>query len=136
MNQGLTLLSGEDVDESPFVLYIFFNGEGNCLCLEDWPNWVDLNGKFGDKLQIKGVFNGGDRDQFLLFAKGLGLPFPLYEDVGGSLRASLKAAPGLVTKVLIGPSGAILFADTNQESPRDQRYFVERIGAHISHWMR
>ena len=131
--KSLALIVGEEPETMPFTLYIFFHADGICRCLEDWPHWVDLYAQHGGLLAIKGIFNGTDRQKYLDFGKGMGLPFPLYEDPGNYFRSQMNVPPNSITKILVGPSG-IVFADSNQESPKDQRYFIRRLEDHLSRW--
>ena len=128
----LTLIQGAEAQEStPYTLYVFFHGDGNCACLEDWPNWMDLANSYTGLLQLKGVFNGESETKFVDFSTGVNLPFPLYRDSGNTLRNQFGVFPGEVVKVLIGPSGQVLLLDSDQVKAKDQVYFVQRVKDHL-----
>jgi len=121
-------------EAKPFTLYIFFHADGDCGCLEDWPNWVEMHANHQDILNVKGVFNGVDQEKFLGFSRGFDLQFPLFSDPGGAFRENLGVRRGAVSKFLMGPTGEILLADTNQTSPRKQKAFKERLSEHLNRY--
>ncbi len=129
---NLELLSGAEPDtESPFTLLLFFHGEGDCDCLKDWPNWIDISNEFEGVLQVKGIYNGNDKEKFISFAQGYALPFPIYEDRSNAIHQEYKVTPSTVVKILLDSNGSIVFSDSNQFSPLDQNYFRKRLQAHI-----
>ena len=128
--EGLQLIKGTP-GSAPFILYLFFHADGNCGCLEDWPNWVDLSNEYPTILQVMGIFNGQSEVKFLGFGDGMGLPFPLYRDPSGSFRHEMRVLPNTVTKILVGPSDEILLADAQQISQKVQRDFKKRVREHL-----
>lgn len=131
--ESLELISGEHPEafQSGFLLVIFFHADGQCSCLEDWPNWIRFDQELGDELTVIGVFNGADKKKFLDFSKGVGLNIPLYADQG-ELRSNLGVLEGDITKTLILNSNYILIQDSQQTEPRDQQRFFKRLRHHLN----
>ena len=135
-DDGLVLISGKEIEtEGRLTLYLFFHADGECGCLDDWPNWVDLCQEYEGFLNVKGIFNGGDEEKFLSFAKGVGLPFPLYRDRTEGLRKSLRVPPYLTSKLLVDPNGEMLIFDCDQAKPQDQSDFTKRVKEHLKRYL-
>lgn len=117
--------------ESDFLLVVFFHGEGQCGCLDDWPNWNLLADKHAERLQVIGVFNGADEQAYRDFAAGVGLTFPLYHDPAGRLRERLGIRQRDVVKTLLYQGRDVLIQDVQQTQSRDQARFVRRVERHL-----
>lgn len=127
----MDVLEGVPQEPKPLTLFVFFHGDGQCGCLEDWSNWVKLQETFPEKLNVVGVFNGQDLESFTQFSEGVGLQFPLYIDPTYAVHQKLGVSRYEVVKILMHESGVILLRDTQQERSRDQLVFSKRVEAHI-----
>lgn len=115
-------------------VYLFLHADGDCDCLDDWHNWVQLYTDFSDQVSVKGIFNGVEKSKLQAFAKELQLPFKIYEDKESALRKMYHVTPGQIVKVVISREGNVLYSDTYQAHPRDQKYFLKRVRSLID-WM-
>ena len=133
--ENLELLTGvEEPEQGKPLLLIFFNADELCRCLDDWANWNTVVEKFGDRVQVKGVFNGSDLEKFLVFHAEQKLTFPVYRDPNRLLQRRLLIPPGIISKALVSPNGHLIYLDIYQEGERDQRYFIQRLVRHLDHF--
>lgn len=131
LHEQMDIIEGTVQPDKPFTLYVFFHGDGQCGCLEDWSNWAKLQSDFQKQLNVVGVYNGQDLESFTQFAQGVGLDIPLFIDPTYAVHKNLGISRYEVVKVLVHESGAILLRDTQQERSRDQLAFAKRVEAHI-----
>ena len=136
--EKLTLLYGKEyvIRENDWpVLYIFFNVDASCGCLEDWPNWVEAANTLGDKMIVRGIFTGEDKTKLTGFSNGFQLNFPIYDDPDKTMSRRLRV-PNKLTKVLVDSHQRILFSDSYQIEPHDQDYFLARLRGHLERMQR
>ena len=113
------------------TLYIFAHADGECDCLDDWVHWVQAHEELEGRIAIKAVFNGQDLEKLVSFAEEMSFPFPVYQDLSGTLHREARVEPGRISKMLVSRDNRIVFADTYQVNKRDQQYFLRRLKDHV-----
>lgn len=127
----LELIEGKRFSgEKAATLYVFYNADEKCSCLEDWVNWVKVHEDYDSLVEVKGIFNGVDLEKFRQFNRGFDIPFSTYIDNGSKLRNKFRLPPNVLSKVLVDANGFVLISDVYEDNPRDQYFFLKRVQMH------